>query len=81
MNLAPILEMSEFSSFLSVKDTARVEKTITPGCGGRVYFQATYWPARFYQSDCQLTVLPGDLVTIVGRQGLTLLVKPKVANS
>ncbi|MDJ0707784.1 MAG: NfeD family protein [Leptolyngbyaceae cyanobacterium MO_188.B28] len=81
MTLSPVLELSEFSNFAPVKTTARVEKTISPSCRGRVYFQATYWPARFYQPDCQATVLPGDSVTIIGRQGLTLLVRPKRANS
>ena len=80
MTPSPVLELSEFSTFSSVKTTARVEKTISPSCSGRVYFQATYWPARFYQSDCQITSLPGDNVTIIGRQGLTLLVRPKATD-
>ena len=81
MTLSPVLELSEFSTFSSVKTTARVEQTISSSCGGRVYFQATYWPARFYQPDCQATMRPGDSVTIMGRQGLTLLVKPKGVTS
>ena len=81
MNLSPVLEMSEVLSFSSAKNVARVERAITSGRGGRVYFQATYWPARLYQSDSQRTVLPGDMVTIMGRQGLTLLVKPGDAKS
>ena len=77
MSFTPVVEMSDF---LSTKNTARVERTITQNCCGRVYFQATYWSARFYQTDGQVTALPGDVVTISGRQGLTLLVKPKSVN-
>ena len=77
MNVTPVVEMSDF---LSTKTTARVERAITQNGDGRVYFQATYWPARFYQTDCQAKALPGDMVTIFGRQGLTLLVRPKTAN-
>jgi len=44
--------------------------------GGRVKFAATYWPAKFYQPSRPLTVLPGEPVVVVGRQGITLLVMP-----
>ena len=76
MTLSPVLELSEFVPFSSVKTTARVERTITSDCAGRVYFQATYWPARFYDAACQLKAVPGESIKIVGRQGLTLLVTP-----
>ncbi|NJP08492.1 MAG: hypothetical protein HC866_02605 [Leptolyngbyaceae cyanobacterium RU_5_1] len=55
-----------------------VEEAIYPKCPGRVYFQATYWPAEFFDPDCQETVLPGDPVAVIGRSGITLLVAPRV---
>ena len=56
--------------------TGTVEQTISSTQPGRVKFQATYWPAQFYQSDYKETLSPNDLVAIVGRQGLNLLVIP-----
>ena len=56
--------------------TGRVEKTITSNHPGRVYFQTTYWPARFYQSGGYKIAFPGDSVVVIGRDGLTLLVTP-----
>jgi hypothetical protein len=55
-------------------EMGRVEKTITTVQAGRVRFQGSYWPAQFYNSDFHVAVNPDDLVTIVGRQGITLLV-------
>ncbi len=60
--------------------TARVERTITAQLKGRVFFEGTYWPARVYEktegmvSDCAMDV--SSWVTVIGRQGLTLLVLP-----
>ncbi|NET38966.1 MAG: hypothetical protein F6K19_44500, partial [Cyanothece sp. SIO1E1] len=54
----------------------KVERTISPFHPGRVYFQATYWPARFYDASCQVIASPGDPVKVMGREGLTLLVMP-----
>ena len=51
-----------------------VEQTITHHQSGRVKFQASYWPARLYQSDSPPAVFPGERVKVVGRQGITLLV-------
>ncbi len=56
--------------------TGIVEETITETQSGRVKFQATYWPARYYGQDNQVTLLPNDQVTVLGRQGITLLVVP-----
>jgi membrane protein implicated in regulation of membrane protease activity len=53
-----------------------VERTITPLDAGRVYFQATYWPARLYQPTSSDALQPGDPVEVLGRDGLTLLIKP-----
>ena len=53
-----------------------VEKKITRSQPGRVKCQGTYWPARFYQPNCEATVLPDEPVMVVARQGITLLVVP-----
>ncbi|MEM1308653.1 MAG: NfeD family protein [Cyanobacteria bacterium P01_C01_bin.70] len=55
---------------------AIVRKTIAPDYSGRVRFEATDWPARFYHSDMQANLQPNTPVHVVGRQGLTLLVVP-----
>ncbi|NET32063.1 MAG: hypothetical protein F6K19_08675 [Cyanothece sp. SIO1E1] len=73
MELSAILEQSQLFPFIG---DGKVERTITPRQPGRVYFQATYWPARFYQPNCQVTVCPGEPVKVVGRDGLTLLIVP-----
>lgn len=54
-----------------------VYKSISPDTRGRVYFDATHWPARLYDTNEQETCEPGATVYIIGRQGLTLLVTPK----
>ncbi len=52
-----------------------VEIEIPPDETGRVQFQATSWPARFYQkADVALT--PGQRVEAIALQGNTLLVMP-----
>ncbi|XWK88724.1 MAG: NfeD family protein [Phormidium sp.] len=51
-----------------------VEKTITQNQPGRVKCLGSYWPARFYHSNCDVIVFPDDFVQVVGRQGITMLV-------
>jgi len=53
-----------------------VEKTITQNKPGRVKCLGSYWPARFYHSNCDVTVFPDEFVKVVGRQGITMLVVP-----
>ncbi len=53
-----------------------VEQAIAPHQPGKVKFQGTYWYARFYQPDCQANIPPGQTVTVVAREGMTLLVVP-----
>lgn len=57
-------------------EAGKVEKTITSSQSGRVKFQGSYWPAQFYYPGSHLSANPDDAVTIVGRQGITLLVVP-----
>ena len=73
MSLAFTPETIELFPQLS---TGTVEQTISSTQSGRVKFQATYWPAQFYQSDYKETLNPDELVAVVGRQGLNLLVVP-----
>ncbi|MGB5962626.1 MAG: NfeD family protein [Coleofasciculaceae cyanobacterium] len=53
-----------------------IEEIITESQPGRVNFQATYWPARLYNSEQKVTLLPNTSVNIIGREGITLLVVP-----
>ncbi|MFB2891620.1 NfeD family protein [Aerosakkonemataceae cyanobacterium BLCC-F50] len=55
---------------------AMVEQTIAHNRSGRVKFLGTYWPARFYEVDCQATVFPNQPVIVVAIKGITLLVLP-----
>ena len=55
---------------------AKVEKAILPSEDGQVYFEGTYWRARFYDPDCQATVSVGDKVEVVVGDRLPLLVMP-----
>lgn len=55
---------------------AKVEKAIAPGEDGQVYFEGTYWRARFSDPDCQAIAPIGSKVQVVGRDRLPLLVMP-----
>lgn len=63
---------------------ARVEHIITPHRKGRVFYEGTYWPARMYQvADAAIADYVLDVsswVTVIGRQGLTLLVVPPLSS-
>jgi membrane protein implicated in regulation of membrane protease activity len=52
-----------------------VVKMITPNCRGRIKFRASFWPARFY-TDAPTQAFPSDQVSVIGRDGITLLVAP-----
>ena len=47
-----------------------------PGEYGQVYFEGTYWRARFYDLDCRATAAVGDKVLVVVGDRLPLLVMP-----
>ena len=53
-----------------------IEEIITESQPGRVNFQATYWPARLYNPEQKITLLPNTSVIVIGREGITLLVVP-----
>jgi membrane protein implicated in regulation of membrane protease activity len=54
-----------------------VEKAIAFDQIGRVYWQATSWPARFH-GDFQTVCQPGEQVIVLGMEGITLLICKKV---
>lgn len=72
MSFSPLSPSADLTAF---QGRGVVECRITPANPGRVSFQASYWPARLVQSS-RPQLNPGDPVEIVGREGLTLLVKP-----
>jgi hypothetical protein len=53
-----------------------IEEIITESQPGRVNFQASYWPARLYNLEQKVTLLPNTPVNVIGREGITLLVVP-----
>ena len=59
----------------------RVDQAIAPDHQGRVFFEGTYWPARLYSADTTFIAEVESAVDVLGRQGLTLLVRPFVTNS
>lgn len=71
----PTLEPFEENSMLeeTIVNEAVVEKAIQPGKPGRVKYQGIWWSARCLQN---VTLLPEQTVTVVGRMNLTLLVQP-----
>lgn len=52
---------------------ATVDGEIKPDEKGRVYFRGSWWFARCNQA---VTLVPGERVTVVGVEGITLLVQP-----
>ncbi len=44
---------------------------------GRIKCVGTYWPARLYQMESPITLIPEQVVSVVGRIGITLLVIPQ----
>lgn len=54
-----------------------VTRTIHTQFPGRLYFQATYWPARLANPVEDVVLQPGQTVDVVGREGLTLLIQPE----
>ena len=73
MNRSTPFFSNDFSTF---HGRGTINRLVTAEHPGRVYFQATYWPARLCQPATLRELHPGDPVEVVGRDGLTLLVKP-----
>ncbi|MEB3830181.1 NfeD family protein [Phormidium sp. CCY1219] len=52
---------------------AIVEEAISPKQPGRVKCQGSYWSAKLYHPDCQVTLEPSQKALAVGIEGITLL--------
>ncbi len=52
-----------------------VEQQITPHQAGRVSCQGSSWPAQFYCPHTEFLILPNEPVSVIGTQGITLLVE------
>lgn len=67
-------------------EIATVDLTISYDRPGRVKYQSSYWPARFFDSNTDsncaieqsIALKPKEEVMVVGREGITLLVTPIV---
>lgn len=73
MSRSTLLQPADITAF---QGRGVVERAISPSTPGRVYFKASYWPARLFQPDANSDLPPGAPVEVVGRESLTLLVKP-----
>ena len=65
--------LTKHQRFNELKGQATVNMIIQPGNTGYVRFQGSWWPARCEQ---QITIIPGEVVDVVGHENITLLVKP-----
>lgn len=70
--LSPVVDYS------TVTGEAIVDTLIEPSQPGRVKFQGSWWSAR---CDRNLTIPPGEVVQVIGRENITLLVEPAFAET
>lgn len=71
----PTWRNSREAGLIGLEGQAIVEQTIQPDRPGRVKFKASWWSARCLET---VTIPAGEMVDIVGVQGITLLVEPTV---
>lgn len=71
----PSWRNSKQAGLIGLEGQAIVEQTIQPDKPGRVKFKASWWSARCLEN---LTIPAGEMVDIVGVQGITLLVEPSI---
>jgi len=74
-NLQPT-DLSPEQGMSTNPNKATVEKVITQEHPGRVQYHGAYWPAKPYQIDSEAAILPGEAVSVVAIQGITLFVVP-----
>ncbi|MEP0879212.1 NfeD family protein [Funiculus sociatus GB2-M2] len=55
------------------ENEATVTQVIRQGAIWRVSYRASYWEARSVEP---ITLLPGDLVYVIGSQNITLVIEP-----
>ena len=51
-----------------------VAQAIAPNKPGRIKCKSSYWPAKFYNNDCKDRLEENQQVSVIGREGITLLV-------
>ncbi len=73
-----VQNMKTQNYFNELAGEATVDQVIEPGRTGRVHFQASWWPARCHQD---VTLVPGEIVHVVGHDNIILLVEPVQARS
>ncbi|NER78266.1 MAG: hypothetical protein F6K42_01560 [Leptolyngbya sp. SIO1D8] len=56
-----------------------VEKEITLNDIGRVRCQGISWRARLHQPELANSILPGEVISVIGRENNTLLVLPEAS--
>lgn len=61
-------------NYLPVPVKVVVDEPISPELPGRVSFEGSHWPARFYDEAYAARVLAGKNVWVVGVEGITVLV-------
>jgi len=54
-----------------------VSESISADRPGRVWCSGTYWPARLCVNDYPAALKPKAQVTVIGKEGITLLVVPR----
>jgi membrane protein implicated in regulation of membrane protease activity len=69
-------DASQNVDILAFQGQGTVDQVVSNMGPGRVYFKASYWPAKLAQTTNFNQLLPGSPVEIVGREGLTLLIRP-----
>ena len=68
----------------AISSMAEVDTRITAQRAGRVWYEASCWPARLSVTNGEgfplvlssMVIEPGQMVKVVGRKGITLLVMP-----